>query len=380
MKWNVRIGEIDKCMFYITHPHKPKMELNINRLKVLGEEELKRLDEKILQYQSSIEPTILTKSIDDIQRMIRDTNNIVVQLERELNTKTAKLTKLHEDLLKLQNRYTKSCEESDRLDVVLPSLQAEIDLKQVKFSEMDENIVRLKQNEKLLKEQLVDVESKLTVRTEQFVRERDDIQRQIRELEHKLKMSIQNSFTQHDEFVKQIKSIKLEPSIDDCQAIFDNIKMDLVLILSRNVEKYGKIINPVHPHDYETINTIHSKICIGGWSGNYCAVCSYKHHEKNKSNVIDIQQSVKWLETNYRVVLNKIITHTELKYIVNKLNYSQFKELFVKSNLFRLPLDINVTDHNGKVVRSYFNSYDFLLFILFIGTNGEFEFNWHSLK
>jgi hypothetical protein len=66
---------------------------------------------------------------------------------------------------------------------------------------------------------------------------------------------------------------------------------------------------------------------------------------------------------------------------VNKLNYSQFKELFVKSNLFRLPSDINVvTDHSGKVVRSYFNSYDFLLFILFIGTNGEFEFNWHSLK
>jgi len=354
------------------------MELNINRLKLLGEEELKRLDEKIKDYQSSSEPTILTKSIDDIQRMIRDTNNIVVQLECDLKTKTVKLTKLHEDLLKLQNKYTKSSEDIEKLEKSIDSLQAEIDLKQVKFSEMDENIIRLKTNERVLKEQLTEVDSKLTVRTKQFLTERDEIQSQIRELEHKLKMSIQNSFTQHDEFVKQIKSIKLEPSIDDCQAIFDNIKMDLVLILSRNVEKYGKLDKewikyeyasgtgkPVCKYDY--IRNFHSSLCKGwkfeGTLKSLCKTCSYICVNTNISGVDEHKiHAFAWLQKYYKQFLTKFITHTELKYISEKLDYTQFNSMFLNCGLFDLTI-------YGKP----FTPYEFLIFIIFIGTDGMFE-------
>jgi hypothetical protein len=360
------------------------MELNINRLKVLGEEELQRLDEKVLQHQASTETTILTKSIDEIKRKILDTNSIIGQLTQNLNSKGALLFKLQTDLSASEKKYIKSEEDVDKLEKSIASLQAEIDLKHVKFSEMDENMVRLKTNECVLKRQLAEVDSKLTVRTEQFLKEQDDIQTQIKELEQKLKMSIQNSFTQHDEFVKQIKSIKLEPSIDDCQAIFDNIKMDLVLVLSRNIEKCnrsGCFIYIVNGFPSGTkIDDIHSKICIGGYcpSGKSCKICGYKLNSYNDTGT-QIALSIQWLEKNYKTVLSQLITHKELKYIIEKLNYSQFKDLFVKSKLFYLPTDINVTI-NGKS-RSYVNSYEFLMFVLFIGTNGEFVLHdLHKLK
>lgn len=367
------------------------MELNINRLKVLGEEELQRLDEKVHQYKSSTETTILTKSIDEIQRKIKDTNAIDIHLTRDLNSKQALLFKLQTDLSASEKKYIKSEEDVDKLEKSIASLQTEIDLKQVKFSEMDENIVRLKTNERVLKEQLADVDSKLTVRTEQFLKEQDDIQTQIKELEQKLKMSIQNSFTQHDEFVKQIKSIKLEPSIDDCQAIFDNIKMDLVLVLSRNIEKYVQLnkqhLTPTY-HGSSTltnkIDGIHSKICIGVNcpSGTGCKICGYTAYNPNTQyDCQQVEQSIKWLEKNYKAFLSTLIQHKELKYIIDKLNYSQFKDLFIKSKLFYLPTDLNFTS-NGKTIRSYFNSYEFLMFVLFIGTNGEIKYDnyLHKLK
>jgi hypothetical protein len=388
------------------------MELNINRLKVLGEEELQRLDEKVLQHQASTETTILTKSIDEIQRKINDTNSVIVQLTRNLNTKQSQLSKLQADFSASEKKYIKSEEDVDKLEKSIANLQAEIDLKQVKFSEMDENIVRLKTNERVLKEQLTDLDSKLSVRTEQFLKEQDDIQTQIKELEQKLKMSIQNSFTQHDEFVKHVKSIKLEPSIDDCQAIFDNIKMDLVLVLSRNIEKCNKFIGTQFMKSQRASNgsycgnimldNIHSTICIGdkyvvitneliSGSASHkhkCTICGYNLPYENDKNAIgrrDVQsveeESIKWLENNYKTFLSQLITHKELKYIIEKLNYSQFKDLFIKSKLFYLPTDLNVTS-NGKTIRSYFNSYEFLMFVLFIGTNGEinYEQDFSKLK
>lgn len=351
------------------------MELNINRLKVLGEEELQRLDEKVLQHQASTETTILSKSIDEIKRKILDTNAIIGQLTRDLNSKGALLSKLQADLSASEKKYIKSEEDVDKLEKSIASLQAEIDLKQVKFSEMDENIIRLKQNERVLREQLADVDSKLTFRTEQFLKEQDEIQTQIKELEQKLKMRIQNSFTQHDEFVKQVKSIKLEPSIDDCQAIFDNIKMDLVLVLSRNIEKYVQLDTVWIKYDscgntgktilkYDYIRNYHNSLCKGFThtdAGAKCKSCSYIFITTNPGGNIKQHEinSFNWLKNNYKQILNKFITHKELKYIIEKLDYQQFNKLFVNCDLFYVPV----------------TPCGFLEFVLFIGTNGEFVLN-----
>ena len=105
----------------------------------------------------------------------------------------------------------------------------------------------------------------------------------------------------------------------------------------------------------------------------YVGECGYTRYNANRPSKTQSDQSIKWLEKNYQTVLSKVITHKQLKYIIEKLNYSQFKKLFVESQLFDLP-SFKEYD-SGKVSHSYFNSYGFLLFVLFIGTNGEFTVN-----
>ena len=62
----------------------------------------------------------------------------------------------------------------------------------------------------------------------------------------------------------------------------------------------------------------------------------------------------KWLKDNYQKILNNLVTHKELLYIINKVDYEQFYKLFINSNL----------------IDEYDNPIDFLLLIAFIGSNG----------
>ena len=63
------------------------MDLSINRLKVLGEEEIQRLDLKITEYKNSNQPSVLDKSINDIKTQISDLSSICNDLEIEVNSK-----------------------------------------------------------------------------------------------------------------------------------------------------------------------------------------------------------------------------------------------------------------------------------------------------
>ena len=57
------------------------MDLSINRLKVLGDEEIQRLDLKIAQYKSNNQSSILDKSISEIKIQISDLSSICNDLE-----------------------------------------------------------------------------------------------------------------------------------------------------------------------------------------------------------------------------------------------------------------------------------------------------------
>jgi hypothetical protein len=65
-------------------------------------------------------------------------------------------------------------------------------------------------------------------------------------------------------------------------------------------------------------------------------------------------ESYKWLKENYQKILNNLVTHKELLYIINKVDYEQFYKLFINSNL----------------IDEYDNPIEFLLLIAFIGSNG----------
>ena len=79
-----------------------------------------------------------------------------------------------------------------------------------------------------------------------------------------------------------------------------------------------------------------------------------KKNLKDKHN----ENSLKWFEQNYDQILENIIVHKELLILIKKLNYQDFYNLFTSYE----PFNIN-----------YIDSYQFISFIAFIGTNGYDE-------
>jgi chromosome segregation ATPase len=81
------------------------MDLSINRLKVLGDEEIQRLDLKIAEYKSNNQSSILDKSINDIKTQISDLASICNDLQSELNGKIVIFKELENTLKEHQKKY-----------------------------------------------------------------------------------------------------------------------------------------------------------------------------------------------------------------------------------------------------------------------------------
>ena len=79
------------------------MDLFINRLKILGEEEIKKLDLKITEYEN--QKSILDKSIDEIKRQIRNFSTICQKKEDEIKFKTSIITNLSKTLIFIYLEY-----------------------------------------------------------------------------------------------------------------------------------------------------------------------------------------------------------------------------------------------------------------------------------
>lgn len=81
------------------------MELNIARLKVIGEAEIVYLDEKIKEYQTKNKPSILDKDISQINLQIKDMQALYDTLQQEYNSKSKEINDLKSNLKKLYSEY-----------------------------------------------------------------------------------------------------------------------------------------------------------------------------------------------------------------------------------------------------------------------------------
>jgi chromosome segregation ATPase len=85
------------------------MDLTINRLKVLGESEIAKLDKTILEYKSQNNPTILNKDIETIKTQIKDLTALLQDLEREYISKETEYKVIKKELKKVETKYS-TCE------------------------------------------------------------------------------------------------------------------------------------------------------------------------------------------------------------------------------------------------------------------------------
>jgi chromosome segregation ATPase len=218
------------------------MDLSINRLKVLGEEEIQRLDLKITEYKNSNQPSVLDKSINDIKTQISDLSSICNDLEIEVNSKNSIIGQLQNTLSEYHKKYETLNENILSIELSITEYEnRKIEL-QSQFELMDNTISRLKIEEQKNKDSYEQLNIKLEERKIHFKSEKEYIDNQIKLFELKIKELMQSSLINHIDFIDEVKSIELKQEVNDVQAIFDSIKFDLLTKLSRNIFVYGKQI------------------------------------------------------------------------------------------------------------------------------------------
>jgi hypothetical protein len=192
-----------------------------------------------------------------------------------------------------------------------------------------------------------------------------------------IKQSMANNFKLYNDFVLDVKNIKIDYDVTDYQSVFNNIKIDIACFLMKHIYPRFKNIHLLttlfhkipHLRLSNVMDNIHKKICKFNIDNNNCKNCNYlsgyyinneysyrgEYKEIPKDIVTKYENhSYKWIKENYQKILNNLITHTELLYIINKLKYDDFYKLFIDSNL----------------IDEYENPIEFLLLIAFIGSNG----------
>jgi hypothetical protein len=219
------------------------MELTINRLKILGEEELSIIDKKILEYTNSDNITILDMSIDDIKAKIKDRNNIHSDLQKEFIEKSKILNDLSYKLKKFDTVYGSLNDNILKIQGSIDECNVKKNDFESKISYMNEKISNLRSYEQQKKYELETLDTQFKKQTTEFQNEKNMIDDEIKKLENKMKELMQNSMTSHNNFTSHIMSIKTNPYIDDTQVIFDNIKFGLLTNMSRNILSYSKDTN-----------------------------------------------------------------------------------------------------------------------------------------
>ncbi len=355
------------------------MDLSINRLKILGEEEIQRLDLKIEEYKNSNQPSILDKSINDIKVQISDMSNICLDLNNDIISKTKQFELLTEQFNDNQRNYELYSNQIIVLEKSIQELELNNSNKEIELIDMKQLIDKLTETELKLKEQLLILNQKNNDYKLKYTKEKEMIELKIKQLEIEIKQSITTNFKLYNDFVLDVKNIKIDSTVEDYkmndnQIVFNNIKNDIAGFLMKNYHLLCKNTHPLINSNEsgftrisnEMVN-IHNKICVMH-AHQVCIICNFScigdynrevREQMNRHNPDNIfnqhkQLSYKWLKENYQKILCKLVTHTDLLYIINKLNYDDFYKLFIDSNL----------------IDEYENPIEFLLLIAFIGSNG----------
>lgn len=179
------------------------MELDLNRLKALGNIELQKLDDEIKKLESD-DNSVLKLSISEIQTKIQDSSNIVGQLKRKslnleqqhknkietydnLNQKYDKLNKQNEEISKSIEEYTSKINNLQKEIEDSKQFQEKLLLQKEKQIEIFEQTKR--DNEKK-KQEFIEMESNIASTYKEFEDKISNIHKQnqmkYREINHKI--------------------------------------------------------------------------------------------------------------------------------------------------------------------------------------------------
>lgn len=358
-------------------------DLSISRLKILGDEKIIEIDNKIKLYKHENNITPLHKSLDEIQNKINDLYRIYISLQNEfadlkkekeikennIKNKISSLEKLSEEKLDIE----KNIQENNK---ILEKHQDEINT-------MNTQIIILKENEKKLNNTVSLSVSKLQCDKETFKKQRDLLETNIIELQKKTEENMKQSLLVYSNHIEAINSIQFKPVIEDYKHIFNNIKIKMCITLAKNAKTFRCRNEPYqtdiefrlpgsgpgmgynqnivddpflyHTEGFSLLRNIHKHICVEKEINinTMCTKCntSFKYYS-NYGNTREKEETFNnwrkqygepYFKKYFKEILLHYLKNDEIKYLINNVkNSADLIVLFNTSNLF--PIQDNI--HN----------------------------------
>lgn len=222
------------------------MELNINRLKVLGEEEIERLDNKIKEYKDKI--SILNKSIPDIKRQIDDLTSICDDEQIDYDLKISEHNKLLKKLNYRKKRLDNIKINTQNIDNSSNNMIVDICKKEELIKKLEYNKFQECEKYNQIKQQMSDLNIKekdiLNIVQNAKLKldiEKSNLETSINSFNQKIKNMADVSLTHHNDFIQHINNIQIKNnSVNNDQNIFDSIKYKLSEFICKNIMYYEK--------------------------------------------------------------------------------------------------------------------------------------------
>jgi predicted nucleic acid-binding Zn-ribbon protein len=377
-----------------TLAYENKMELRINRLKVLSQHDLEEMDKEIEKYKSTNNP-VLNETLEELQRKISDSRRFLSSTKKEHKKKEKEIETLQITLEKNNKEYEELISQMSDFETQNDSLQKECSEISSKIDTSREQVDTSREQVEKLSKVKNELKIKLQSMTAHFesVQSKNDemlrtIRQEIYEYTCKIKQSKQTHFEMYNKFVEDMNAaVVVDTEISEHEKLFASKKELFMRVLCRNMEKYNKMRVRVQnaqraPENYSRINQKlfkgHGGYCGGHLNFPHFKRCSSKggfikqgntHQGVRCPSVICscaeldevIRISGDWFKESCYPLMKDFITDPELSYIIQKIHYEELFNLFTNSNIF---------DEEMKA----FGVFEFLCFVSFIGSNGNCSF------
>lgn len=358
------------------------MELNINRLKVLGQQELEELDKEIEKYKGMKSP-LFDETLDELRKKLKDSQEFLSSTQSEHRSKENEINTKKSELENKNQQYSRLVKQISDFETQNASLEKECAEILSKIDESNEQINKLSKVKHELELKL----QSMTAHFESVQSKNDEVLKTIRQEIHeytcKIKQTKQTHFEMYNKFVEDMNAaVEIDTGISEYEKLFATKKEVFMSVLCRNMEKYNTmrqfLIEKIHtPYNDPTgcFHNIHRKICvtpecprgdhyfenqISNIRYNNGQLCEWRNYGYGPQIELDqyMKQIGQWLVRVCYPKMKDYITDPELSYLTQKLKYEELFNLFTNSNLF---------DEDMKT----FSVFEFLCFISFIGSNGN---------
>jgi hypothetical protein len=209
--------------------------MDMERLKVLSEEQIQLLDSKIKEYKESKGRTVLNDSIEKLNKDIVELTSMCEKIEGDKTQKECIIAKLKADFAVLEKRKDKAetlynIANESILQLEESSLKIEASIETLKKEGIDHInqypvmkiiIADLKTKETELIEKNKELESKLKEDNEIFTKNKESIELDISKQKIKLENYITQRIEIHSGAIDYIKSIDLKPYIGDTELVLN---------------------------------------------------------------------------------------------------------------------------------------------------------------